>query len=540
MNKIVSTFFLFVFVLSIAQDLLGQDVFKSEKEANIERIKRIESGYLDAKIIQLDTNYVIEKGNQFVIKKIHFNDFNAKLNHLEMMNEVEIPFTKTKTDSILTLLSNQLKDDFRLSSVAELDSIGIKHETSSVELYLKISHDRKTVINQVHFDGAKRYSSIYLERLSGFYLMDKTIDSWNKTEKMTYRLKKSGFFSEISTPYFFGKDSVSMIAFRLEEQNPNRFDLIAGYVPNVNGGGDFIGSVDVDLFHLLSLGNQVKIKFNRMQSLRTRFNAMLKQQYLFNSPFSVSGLFNVFQRDSTFQSVAWTGSILYDLSLNQSISIQVRNETIGTGVSGNGDITNGSGTFYGFEYQADYRNDSYLPTKGIYLKLFTEFGAKKNDLDSTETNFLEKEEKQRFQLEFSAYQSFFRRNIFVLKLQSNWLFSNFYQDSDLIRFGGASSFRGYAEEQFAVSNANWSDIEYRFLLDKNSFLFSFYSFGFINTPKLITQTSISEGYSNQIRSFGLGLAYRSRLGLLTFTYAKSPEDSFDNAKVHFSISGGLQ
>ena len=32
------------------------------------------------------------------------------------------------------------------------------------------------------------------------------------------------------------------------------------------------------------------------------------------------------------------------------------------------------------------------------------------------------------------------------------LLSDFFQDSDLFRFGGASSFRGYAEEQFASSN----------------------------------------------------------------------------------------
>jgi len=35
------------------------------------------------------------------------------------------------------------------------------------------------------------------------------------------------------------------------------------------------------------------------------------------------------------------------------------------------------------------------------------------------------------------------------------------------------------------------------------------------------------------------MAFRTNLGQLKFTYAKSPEDTFSNAKVHIGLSSGF-
>jgi outer membrane protein assembly factor BamA len=111
--------------------------------------------------------------------------------------------------------------------------------------------------------------------------------------------------------------------------------------------------------------------------------------------------------------------------------------------------------------------------------------------------------------------------------------------NDLIRFGGANSFRGYAEEQFQAGRLLWGDIEYRFLLDRNSYLFVFGAAGRFHRPKLLTETSNQFQTTDNLYSTGFGMSYQTRIGRLKFTYAISPEESIGNGKVHFGIRTGL-
>ena len=78
------------------------------------------------------------------------------------------------------------------------------------------------------------------------------------------------------------------------------------------------------------------------------------------------------------------------------------------------------------------------------------------------------------------------------------------------RFGGATSFRGYREDEIQVPGFAWNELEARFRLDSNA-----YAFGFVGAAS----TSDSAILGNA----GLGFSTPTRLGPLRFTYAASSQ-----------------
>jgi len=111
--------------------------------------------------------------------------------------------------------------------------------------------------------------------------------------------------------------------------------------------------------------------------------------------------------------------------------------------------------------------------------------------------------------------------------------------TDLFRFGGAESLRGFREDQFRGSQVVWADLEARYLIDRNSYLFLFGAYGFYERPQLINEETDQFTISDTLTSLGFGLAFQSPLGIIKFSYAISPDEDLGNGKVHVGITAGL-
>src|SRR5690606_26046770 len=128
-----------------------------------------------------------------------------------------------------------------------------------------------------------------------------------------------------------------------------------------------------------------------------------------------------------------------------------------------------------------------------------------------------------------------RRQVLVLGGDAALLLGDVYDDSDLFRFGGATSLRGYDEEQFRGNVVGRALVEYRYQIDRTSFAFLFADVGYIRrpeTPGVSGDESVRPGY-------GLGLQYRTPLGLVNVSYALNPDDGPTRGKVHLGLSFGL-
>ena len=530
-------FFLFIYFVLFSQ-ANGQTKFDELINRELEVSRLIELGYFEAKVVQSSDSVFIEKGEVFSINSVQISPDSLELDRLYSSFKGLVCSKNTISELILSVSDNLMKE-MRFIAIVNQDSIQIDTETKKVDIYLSVDSYEKQVKPALDFIGSKRYSNDYLKKVAGYSNSTFSQNFISDSERLRFRLIRSSLFSSVSQIELFKNDSLINAVFRLQEQNPNRFDLIAGYIPTNEGDGQFVGSIDFDLINMIREGQILSVRFNRMQSFRTRLQIAASQHFIANSNFSAGLEFNLFQRDSTFQSQNWIVKTGYELNTFSSMEIFVKRDVIGAGLNATQYNTDGTAYFYGFSYLLDTTDDLFIPTKGVRLLLSSELGIKQNNDLVEGTVFPEKENKQRFSLELEWLYSPIKRNVLSTKIQGNYLLSDFFQDSDLFRFGGASSLRGYGEEQFASSKSAWTDIEYRFLLDRTSYLFGFYSIGAYESPELKNDVGKLNSFSEKLQSFGFGLAYRTRLGLLSFTYAKSPQDSFDNAKIHFGIKGGL-
>lgn len=518
-------------------DSSSAQIFQQKIDKQVELNQLLKLGFLDAELAETSDSVWINKGENYTIEQVILHSDNPEISSIfiNKASKSDI-FSSDALSNLFDYYKKNLEAEGYFKAQILLDSLSINRNTKSVLIYFQIIQAQKPFTTKVEFIGNKRSSEVYLNRVAGLKIPAKLNQA--DAERAQIRLERSRMFSKVEAPFFSYVDTNLVLHFNVTEQNPNRFDVVLGYIPKTTGGGDIIGSLELDLLNSFTDGNQIALAYNRLQPLRTRLNVLGKQKYVWGSAFSLGLQFDLYQRDSTFQTQNWRLFSDYELSPYSQLTGFVRNETTGSGFTG-GNVTNGSALFYGASYEMDVRNDIFVPSKGFLVRFKTEFGLKVNNLDAQTTVFKKRESKQWFSLEAEKYWPIFNRHIIVADGFGSVLLSDFYQDSDLLRFGGSSSFRGYNEEQFAASKVAWINAEYRFLLDRTSYLFTFHSRGWFESPELKSDNGVQFGYKKWIQSYGLGLAYRTRLGLLTFTYAKSPEDSFDNAKIHFSIKGSL-
>lgn len=124
-------------------------------------------------------------------------------------------------------------------------------------------------------------------------------------------------------------------------------------------------------------------------------------------------------------------------------------------------------------------------------------------------------------------------------VQAMFLESPDFLITDLFRFGGAESLRGFREDQFRGSSVIWGELEGRYMLEKNSYLFLFGAYGLYERPRLINEESDALAVKESLTSLGFGLAFQSPLGIIKFSYAVSPNENLSNGNVHVGIKTGL-
>ena len=105
--------------------------------------------------------------------------------------------------------------------------------------------------------------------------------------------------------------------------------------------------------------------------------------------------------------------------------------------------------------------------------------------------------------------------------------------NELYRIGGLKSLRGFDEESIYASTFVIGKIEYRYLLEQNSFLFTFINAAWYENKSgdlNVTDTPLG---------FGAGIDFETRIGIMSFSYALGKQ--FDNpilfkdGKIHFGI-----
>ena len=129
------------------------------------------------------------------------------------------------------------------------------------------------------------------------------------------------------------------------------------------------------------------------------------------------------------------------------------------------------------------------------------------------------------------FVNIYKKNVLLFGLRSAILESDAILFNELFRIGGITDIRGFDEQALVSSAYIIGTLEYRYLLDKNSFLRLFYDWAYLENK--LSNIGINAS------GIGIGMQMQTNAGMLQLNYALGRTSnnlySFQNGKIHFGI-----
>lgn len=481
----------------------------------------------------------LESGNvdEEILSRIGFRDrifFNEEMRPKEF------------SDLINKLLKHYENTGYPFASI-KLDSVEFLENGIHAELNVQKNQ-------LLRIDSIVIYGDLEIfERFIHNYIQIKPGDPYrqNLLTEVADRIREIPFVQEeksFEVRYFEQKTKLVLF---LKKQQASRFDGILGVLTDEeNGKVSITGDVNLNLINALNKGERILLNWRslqeRSQDLRMNFN----YPYLFNTPLGFDFDFKLFKKDTTFMDIFSTFGIRYILKRNDyfKIFIQRKNSNLLSRQSILKKYPNSLPPFadsrsnlYGVEYQIERLDYRYNPTKGYSLLSNFAVGAKRiqkiQELEENNPDIYNQTQLNGKQYSGYLNARFFKalgeRNTVLLGNISALSYAESLFQNELLRIGGLKSLRGFDEESINASLYSIFTLEYRHLLDKNSY-FSLFTDGAYyenkSQDKLIKDTPIG---------IGAGVSFETAAGIFTLNYALGKQ--FDNpfyfraAKVHFGF-----
>lgn len=478
--------------------------------------------------------------NEIIISSsdsINIENFSTSLNFLkgEIFNRGEIE------SSISSLLTDFENKGFPFAAV-KIQSVYFFDDSVSNEhfsdLHLKFDEGRKSRIDKIEVNGNTSTKDYVIVR-------ELRIDegeeySQKKIENLPRRLNKLRYFDPVSIPQFYiDSQNKGVLLINVKERNTNSFDGIIGYVPPAkeSESGYVTGLVNVILRNIFGTGRAASIRWQKLTRSNQELELKYLEPWLFGYPFNLNA--DLFQRiqDTTYVQRRLGGALEFlateDISASAFVSTEEiipTERTIPVFT-----VYNSSSLTTGLGLKIDLRDDPLAPTGGFLFETVYSFSRKKiNGPAEYITPGLETDPNlQRITVGFGAFYEIFVRNVIAVSVNGKELTGPFFEQSDLWRFGGTRTVRGYREEQFLASRIAWSNLEYRLMLTQRSYAFLFFDAGYYFLDA-VPEKGIAKS-EDYIFGYGLGITVETAIGLLGVSFALAQGDSFSEGKIHFGI-----
>jgi len=444
-----------------------------------------------------------KKTNKIIIINKLKPEERTKLYGASQASESAIDSIKIKTNEF-DEFTNQLleKIDRKGKSFSEISYINpiIKNDTLIIELTISDSSNR--TIDKVIVRG---YNAFPEKFISNYFLINtKTVFSKQKLKTISTLTNRLDFIKENKAPeVLFKKDSTHLYLF-FDKLGTSSFDGIVNFSSKENGKGLLLnGNLDLKLNNALNSGEKFEIIWNKVSDEKTDFKINSYVPYLFNSKFSTTLEFNLYRQDSTFINTNFKFNTDYSINQRSHASVLYRSENSNYLLNTlNNEITSYSNYFIGLGYQMKKLSTSKLYdfNKGVKLNLIV--GKRKTSLESI----------NQLKLHFSVFTNLQinDKGYLAIKNESGLLSSKNYLLNELFRIGGANSIRGYNEQSIFTNGYSYSNIEFRYLLDRSSYLYSITDLGAYkesSTKKIKKLLGIGAGYQFKINNNFVNIGY---------------------------------
>ena len=126
-----------------------------------------------------------------------------------------------------------------------------------------------------------------------------------------------------------------------------------------------------------------------------------------------------------------------------------------------------------------------------------------------------------------------KRSVIKLASKNGYTFNETLFDNEFLRIGGLHTLRGFDEESIFASFYSIETIEYRYILEQNSYLYLFFDGAYYEREGI-------EGFeADRPFGFGAGMSFETNAGIFSISYAVGKQFEnpieFKSAKIHFGF-----
>jgi outer membrane protein assembly factor BamA len=425
-----------------------------------------------------------------------------------------------------------------------LDSI--EFDNTNAQAKLSVNAGNLNTIDSITWRGSAKISKVFLYN----YLGIKPGDVYNEQAILGIedRIKELPFLSQTKPTDVFLLESASLVRLYLDNRKASSFSGLVGFLPNNEKDGKLLitGEGTVKLKNALGKGEAFDAEWKRLQAATQSLTVRATWPFLFNLPLGVDGSFNLYKRDSSFLNLQQSLGIQYILKGSDYLKAFVEKKTsnqLGVGISQStpflSDYADVSSLSYGLEWNRSKLDYRYNPRKGFRILARSSTGLRKlSDGESSLSDSTVINDSKILQisgmLDADVYIPVFRQATINVGLNGAFLSTERLYENELARIGGNSSLRGFDEESIFASSYLIGTMEYRYLLEQNSYMFLF------GNSAWYENVAINRNIRDWPYGFGAGLSFETKAGIFVISYALGSQFGnpieFRSAKVHLGIS----
>jgi len=425
----------------------------------------------------------------------------------------------------------------------KLDSIKIHQE--KIYATINLEKNRAIFIDSVVLKGNASIAPVFIYNYIGIKpgdLYDESLVS-----RISNRLSELAFVREVRENRIIFTDTETKLELFLENKKASQFDGILGLLPDENNAGKYkvTGEAHIKLQNSLQRGEIIELNWKQLPSSSQDLKLRALYPFLLNTPFGIDAYLSIFKKDSTYLDVIKSLGIQYSFSGNNFIKAFVKDKK--------SDLQSSKGlenatvlplyadiTILSYGLTFHYENLDYRlnPRKGYSVEATGSIGnrdiRKNQDINPVLYDSLRlRTTNYQAEIIFDKYFPLAGRHVLNLGGLAGYIYNPEIFSNELFRTGGLHSLRGFDEESIFASTFTIGKLEYRYLLEQNSFLFSFFNISWYENKSrhtFLTDTPFG---------FGAGINFETKLGVMSVSYALGKQ--FDNpillrnGKIHFGI-----
>jgi outer membrane protein insertion porin family len=348
------------------------------------------------------------------------------------------------------------------------------------------------------------------------------------------RLSRLGIFTDVAEPELFVREQKGGLLLRVTEGPTNSFDGILGYLPAPPSGGEATvsGFVAVSMRNLFGSGRRFNARWQRDDRSSRELSVRYLEPWIAGVPVNGEVGFRQRQQDSLF--VKNSIDVAAELMISEVLSAGVSaswDRLIPAGDTLDQRHGRTSAIGLGAFLRYDSRDDRICPTSGIRYGTDIQVGQRKR------TPVPGRQETsgsiQRYGIDLELFVPVSRRQVVAVAVHGRQVRTAEPEEGEMERFGGTHTLRGYRENEFAGTNVVWSNLEYRFLLGRRSFLYGFADVGYYSRP---ADERLARAALESLKSgFGIGLLTETPLGHLGVSFALGRGDGIGSGKIHVGL-----